>query len=268
MDDQLIDELRMLRTRAYGPEPDIQHDPSALARLQDLERLARGPEVEQLPPKPPLPVQTEPVVDVEPLVSAEPSPDEVADDSLASEPPAGRAAKWSKKRIAIAWLASLAVAILVTATVTGFVSRRIQADPREVAVLGVDAFAEWPGAFSNYYVAQDGSEERSDVPEGGKAFQTFHGLALFSMPSGPFSYGIGQTCLMVVASTNIDSESSSLEGPFFNGCTAGNFAATIEIVVTEDYQGLPDELLQVFPEGTGLQFVLEGDEVVVLSDQD
>ena len=74
MDDQLIDELRMLRTRAYGPEPDIQHDPSALARLQDLERLARGPEVEQLPPKPPLPVQTEPVVDVEPLVSASPSP--------------------------------------------------------------------------------------------------------------------------------------------------------------------------------------------------
>ena len=94
MDDQLIDELRMLRTRAYGPEPDIHHDPSALARLQDLERLARRLEIEQLPPKLPLPVETEPVVDVEPLVSVETlAADEVADDSLASEPPAGRAGK-------------------------------------------------------------------------------------------------------------------------------------------------------------------------------
>lgn len=32
-------------------------------------------------------------------------------------------------------------------------------------------------------------------------------------------------------------------------------------------QNLPDELLDAFPEGTALQFVLDGDEVVVLSDQ-
>lgn len=266
MDDQLIDELRMLRTRAYGPEPDIHHDPSALARLQDLERLARRLEIEQLPPKPPLPVETEPVVDVEPLVSVETlAADEVADDSLASEPPAGRAGKWSKKRIAITWLASLAVAILVTATVTGFVSRRIQADPREVAVLGVDAFAEWPGIFANY---TDDGEMEAGVPEGGVAFQAFHGLSFFRMANGMFAYGFDQSCLLVVESAKIDTDSDGFNGSIFNGCAAGEFPATVEIVVGTSNQELPEELLEAFPEGTALQFVLEGDEVVVLSDQD
>lgn len=273
MDDQPIDELRMLRVRAYGPDPDIHHDPSALARLQDLERLARGPEIEQLPPKPPLPVPTEPVVDVEPLISAEPSSDEVADDlvadsvaddSAASEPLAGRVGKWSKKRIAITWLASLAAAILVTATVTGFVSRRIQADPREIAVLGVDAFAEWPEFFGNF--TEDGEREPG-LPEGAMAFQSFHGLAPFRMPNGGFADGRDQTCLAVVDLAAVDNDSSSFSGAYFGGCAAGAFAATAEIVIASG-QSLPDELLEAFPEGTALQFVLEGDEVVVLSDED
>ncbi|WP_396643319.1 hypothetical protein [Microbacterium sp.] len=270
MDDQLIDELRMLRTRAYGPDPDIHHDPSALARLQDLERLARGPEIEQLPPKPPLPPRTEPVVEVAPLLSAEPTPDgvahdEVAADSIASESPVARAGTWSKKRIAITWLASLAVAILVTATVTGFVSRRVQADPREVAVLGIDAFAEWPGIFANYTEA---GELESGLPDGGVAFQAFHGLSFFRMENGMFAYGFDQSCLLVVESAKIDSDSDGFNGAIFNGCAAGGFPATVELVVGTSNQELPEELLEAFPEGTGLQFVLEGDEVVVLSDQD
>ena len=74
------------------------------------------------------------------------------------------------------------MAILVTATVTGFVSRRVQADPREVAVLGIDAFAEWPGIFANYTEAGElesglpsrrldarGRQERG-FPEGGSAW--------------------------------------------------------------------------------------------------
>lgn len=270
MDDQLIDELRMLRARAYGPDPDIHHDPSALARLQDLERLARGPAIEQLPPKPPLPVRSEPVVEVEPLVSAEPTPDKVADDevtddSIASEPPAGRAGTWSQKRLAITWVASLAVAVLVTATVTGFVSRRVQADPREIAVLGVDAFAEWPGIFGRY---TDDGEREPGLPEGGMAFEDFYGLASFRMINEVSPDGHDQTCLMIVDLAEVDNDSNSFSGAYFGGCAAGTFPATVEIVVTEDYSNLPEELLEAFPDGTGLQFVLEGDEVVVLSDQD
>jgi hypothetical protein len=273
MDDQLIDELRMLRSRAYGPAPDIHDDPSALSRLQELERLARGPAIEQLPPRPPLPAAPLPMAtplpdlpeasaEAAPPVPAEPVID-AADENPIEEP--ARRRKWTKKRLAIAWLASLGVAILVTATVTGFVSRRIQADPREIAVLGVDAFAEWPGMFGSY--TEDGEREPG-VPEGGMAFQAFHGLSLFRTQNGMFAYGSDQTCLLVVESSKIDNDSDSFEGFVLNGCEAGVFPATVEMVVAEKSPlDLPDELLDTFPEGTALQFVLDGDEVIVLSDQ-
>jgi hypothetical protein len=273
MDDQLIDELRMLRSRAYGPAPDIHDDPSALHRLQELERLARGPAIEQLPPQPPLPAAPLPMAtplpdlpeasaEAAPPVPAEPVID-AADENPIEEP--ARRRKWTKKRLAIAWLASLGVAILVTATVTGFVSRRIQADPREVAVLGVDAFAEWPGIFGSY--TEEGEREPG-VPEGGMAFQAFHGLSPFRMQNGMFAYGVGQTCLMIVETSMITDESNSFGGAIYNGCAAGEFPATVEILIDdENLQNLPDELLDAFPEGTALQFVLDGDEVIVLSDQ-
>jgi len=280
MDDQLIDELRMLRARAYGPDPDIHDDPSAMSRLQDLEQLARGPEVERLPAKPPLPTTpvaprvATPLPDLpedqgrpEPIASAAPVGEDVADanaDENRPEVPARRGT-WTKKRIAVTWLASLAVAVLVTATVTGFVSRRIQADPREIAVLGVDPYAVWPGIFAAY--AEDG-EQQPGVPEGGVAYQAFHGLSFFRMSNGMYAFGTDETCLLVVESAKInDDNNNSFEGFILNGCEAGAFPATVEIVVTPGPQRLPEELVEAFPEGTALQFVLEGDEVVVLSDR-
>jgi len=273
MDDQLLHELKALRARAYGPDSDIHDDPSALTRLQALEQLARGSAPGQLPPKPPkppvppLPAMSarvpEPAVDAEPVAPIESAPE--GDGEVPAEHPVLRRA-WTKKRVVIAWGASLAIAVLVTATVTGLVSRRIQADPREIAVLGVDTFAEWPGIFANY--TENGTREPADVPEGGAAFQTFHGLSFFKMRNGMFAYAPDQACLMVVDSSKIDSESNSFEGAIFSGCAAGTFPATVEIIVTSGPQQLPDELLGAFPEGTALQFVLGGDEVVVLSDHD
>ncbi len=272
MDDQLLHELKALRARAYGPDSDIHDDPSALTRLRDLEQLARGPAPVQLPPKPPapplppLPATSAALPDTQIAPESE-GPPESAPTAAAEHPAVepARRPKWTKKHVVIAWGASLAVAILVTATVTGFVSRRIQADPREIAVLGVDPFAEWPGIFANY--TENGAREPTDVPEGGAAFQAFHGLSFFKMRNGMFAYAPDQACLMVVDASKIDSESNSFEGAIFSGCAAGTFPATVEIIVTSGPQQLPDELLDAFPEGTALQFVLDGDEVVVLSDQ-
>lgn len=289
MDDQLLQELTTLRARAYGPGSDIHDDPAALNRLQDLEELARGaaspaksvPAEQVLPPKPPLPAVATPLPDASPAPLAQPAlptqpalPEQPtplpqptpspADSVSATE--GARRTPWTKKRLALTWLASLGVGILVTATVTGFVSRRIQADPREIAVLGADAFGEWPGIFSSY---TDNGEREEGVPDGGMAFASFHGLSAFRMPDGIYSYGSDQTCLMVLPTEKIDQESNSFDGPIFNGCSAGIFPATVEIVVAPDSSGqLPDELVDAFPEGTALQFVLDGDEVVVLSDQD
>lgn len=274
MDDQLLDELRMLRARAYGPDSDIHDDPSAVSRLHDLEGLARGAEAgvedeaEAGRPAPEQPIdQAEPlatVVDAEPLTSGEPPETDDLEEHPVAVP--ARPGKWSKKRIVITWLASLAIAVLVTATVTGFVSRRIQADPREIAVLGVDAFAEWPGLFASF--SEDGEREPGVAPEGALAFDTFYGLSAYSLQEGVFAYGFDQACLAIMSTTLIDPQATSSGGPIFSSCAAGDFPATVEIVVRENTQEMPRELLEAFPEGTALQFVLDGDEVVVLSDQD
>ena len=276
MDDQLQHELTELRARAYGPDSDIHDDPAALNRLKDLEELARGPAPVSvvpapdagpvLPPKPPLPP-------VPPLPSAAtPLPDAPTETQQAAAPEEPAATdrsgrkSWSKRRVALTWLASLGVAILVTATVTGFVSRRIQADPLEIAVLGVDGFAEWPDLFGTY--SEDG-ERQPGAPEGAMVFEAFHGMTAYRMPDGMYSYSTDQRCLVIVESGKVDEDSNGYSGTFFNGCSAGIFPATVEIVVIPDPSGqLPDELVDAFPEGTALQFVLDGDEVVVLSDQE
>lgn len=295
MDDQLLHELSTLRARAYGPDPDIQDDPAALTRLRELEGLARDavlPVSSQLPPKPSLPpaaaapaaalpAETVPAAPVPGMAApattgldeaapgaADPLPEGPSEPAraAASEPTdRTRRKPWTRKRLALIWLASLGVAILVTATVTGFVSRRIQADPLEIAVLRADSFAKWPGIFANY--TEDG-EQTTGTPEGGMAFESFHGMAAFRMPEGIYGYGGSQTCLVVLESAKIDEDSNGFDGPIFNGCSAGIFPATVELVVTPDSSGaLPDELVDAFPDGTALQFVLDGDEVVVLSDQ-
>lgn len=285
MDDQQQHELAELRARAYGPDPDIHDDPSALNRLRDLEELARGatpvtpePPVEpSLPPKPPLPPPPPST-----MLAATPLPDAPTDAPTdarqipapreAPQPggagPTGRDRRrpWSRKRVALTWLASLGVAVLITATVTGFVSRRIQADPREIAVLGVDSFAEWPELFGAY--SEDG-ERQQGIPEGALIFEGFHGMTAYRMPNGMYSYSADQSCLVLVEASQIDEDSNGYSGTYFNGCSAGIFPATVEIVVTsEPSDYLPEEMLDAFPEGTALQFVLDGDEVVVLSDQD
>jgi hypothetical protein len=73
---------------------------------------------------------------------------------------------------------------------------------------------------------------------------------------------------MIVETSMITDEPNSFGGAIYNGCAAGKFPATVEILIDdENLQNLPDELLDAFPEGTALQFVLDGDEVIVLSDQ-
>ena len=277
MDEQLLRELRALRAKAYGPEADLDDDPQAMRRLRELEELAR----EAAGGKAPFAIghdSAEAAVADAPqedaaaaaatasgAASAPGTSDVLARGATAGDPasaaPPARWSGWTSKRIAFAWISSLVIATVAAAAVAGAVTRRVQADPREVAVLGVDDFATWPGIFA-------GSQSLASGPGGPvqrSAFTDFYGMVAYSVGGGWLAGTVGETCILLLDSALIRPDSNSIAGPTYVGCAAGDFPASVQIVVSPE---LPDALRQAFPDGTGLQFVLEDDEVVVLSDTD
>jgi hypothetical protein len=251
MDDQMVAELNALRARAYGPGGDLSDDPSGLRRLGDLEELARaqaaptsvagdtvavvGAETEETPSA---------VVEAEPDASAFAGG---AEDAPAELPEARPRLWWTRRRIAVMWVASLAVAILVASTVSAAFTYRLQADPREVAVLQVDAAAEWPDFF--------GDQE-------GLIFAEFFGLRALVQETVVSGTSLS-ACLQVADKSILDADlQQGFPGPYYGGsCGAGAFAPTASLLVE---QSAPDELRERFQEGTSLQFVMRGSEVVVL----
>lgn len=126
-------ELEALRSRAYGPGADIASDPEALARLHELEELARraeqgGPAADE-PPARPRPADEADVDDapaprirreseVEPAPPSERDPDTEADAAIPAAAPGEtprRTARW-------AWaVAGLAVGAIAGGAVTASV---------------------------------------------------------------------------------------------------------------------------------------------------
>ncbi|GAA3660709.1 hypothetical protein [Microbacterium marinilacus] len=245
--DPLLDaELRALRARAYGPTADIHDDPIAVARLRQLEDRVAGRA---------LGADSETAAAAGDLGGpvAIPAPTTPVSPTARASPPRARR-DWGHRRLAAAWVMSLALTVAVTAWAVGLLAR--DDGGRVEAVL-----AEIPDFTLPDSVAMPGQV---------RGFEEFHGLQPLS--SRAAWNGEPETaCLVVVASDFLGAERSVNErgmifvgGEDTRGCEAGRFPASLQRVVTED---MPDSLLQRFPVGTALRFVLDGDEIVVLSDR-
>jgi len=249
-------ELRELRLRAYGPDADIAADPGAQRRLQELEAREASASSPHRVAHP-----SEPVAVTEPAgVDRIPRADEGTaepDDPLSttSETPGDVRAEptstWRlSRRLVLTWVGSLAIVAIVAASVSWAVTRRIQADPQQIAVLGSHPDQRIPTVF--------GTDPQ------GKRFADFYGLTVIALQGRGWMGGAPEDyCLILMDSGSIRLDTNSYSGEMYGGCGAGMFPATVQVRVSEE---LPDSLRERFADGSALQFVLQGGEVVVLSD--
>jgi len=237
-------ELRTLRSRAYGPRADITADPVALARLRELESAAARTAAEPgLGAREPGRGTPEPPPD-----AAVPVPAAAPAQPVAS--PVGVAPRMRGRGPGIAWALSIVITAVLAASVTWWVTRTVEADPMQVAVLGLHPDQRVPTVFG--------------VDPGARRFDDFAGLTIVALQGrGWLGSAPQDQCLLILDAGRVERRTNSYTGDMYGGCGAGGFAATVQLRVAE---GQPPELLERFGAGTGLQFVLHGDEVVVLSD--
>jgi hypothetical protein len=255
MDAATDEELRRLRARAYGPTADIDQDPAAVRRLQELEALRRrrsaaGPEVEATPDHDPE-GGDQPLADLGLLSSP------VPDSEEESPAPADRLPRRRTGRWILAVLASAALAAGVTAAVIWVIPVRVSAGAPQVATLEPSLALEVPPQW--FGAAPDA------------AVYEFYGLTLFESEYSPNSGILGgeNSCFSVVnsdqvpATEDFDASSWSLDGQIYSDCSMGAFPATVEVPIDGDS---PDSLRARYPEGTAVQFVLDGDRIGVFLD--
>ena len=245
VDDGSIAELRRLQARAYAPGADIRGDEEALRRLEQLEEDSRAvtftaPEDrgEDSPPDDPmdpgellgLPALAPPV--------AEPAP---------GTPARG----WIRRWIVLLWPASLVVVAVIVGAAALAVAPRAPLAPEahHVGTIRENADFVWPG-FLN--------EQGNPV-----GFHDFHGLTPVAM-DGALWGANGDSCFILMETEKIVAESDNFDGEIYSACGAGPFPATIQIVVTAE--NLPATVLDRFPAGSALQFVLDGSRIDVYSD--
>jgi len=251
MDDVTLAELEGLRARAYGPDADIGADPAALARLRELEDASRAATA---PVAPPLPVLSEPSAETGAAAVESPADagsgthgrTEVADAAA----PARR--RWWR-RPAVLWPVSIVVTAVLAVGITGGVVRGLfglgksaAASLRQVEQLDLTSDAAATQMFGG---------NGSDV-----VGASFHG---WTVAKSDLLTENGIACLAVFPTPE------SGAGPRFNGetmsigCAAGPLPALVQVEVVA---ASPDALRHLYPEGTGLQFILEDDHVNVFVD--
>lgn len=278
-------ELRALRERAYGPDADIHDDPAAMQRLRELEDGDRtrpastaSPDIDAMrgrfdeagaparvgrariaadadPPRTDSGDAPQAVADTTfphateaggtpdaPAAAADEAA-EAGDADGASTAEAVAAAPdpppWWRRRMPLLWAGSLVVAGLIGAAIA-LSGHAIGAG--QVAVLNADPDTEWPEGYFD------------PPPEGAVAFEDFHGLVPVHLPQQMSPDASPSDCLYLAAP-----EADSF-GFFSAACGAGPFPAALAILVTPD---APEELLDHYEPGTGLQFVLDGSQVRV-----
>lgn len=279
MDGRRAEELRRLRVRAYGPDADIAADRPALLRLRELEAEAAGTaHADTLPAEPT--AEASPAAQVghasaEALIvgtEAEVGPTDPRDQCRTSDPPGvsgdgdasrppddvrrrgpdrllSRLRRLSLRQAVWLWIASAAVIAFAASAVTMTVGVH---EVRQIAVLQVDEEFVAPGYF--------GFDSEHVI-----GYRSFSGLTAIRVDGEWVGLGSGRECLYVIRTEDVDAESDALSlsfsagGPVY-GCTAGDLPALIQLEVTEE---APEELRQALPGGTGLQFVLDGDRVIV-----
>lgn len=248
MDDDVRQELRRLRARAYGPDADITGDPVAAARLAALEELERQ---ERLAPAPPPPPGAEPAASSAEDDGAE---DDRADDD--GDPREHRPLVRSRRTLwvwAISLAAVTALASAATALSLTFVPVPTSVGAPQVGTLEPDPDAETPAVFGQ----RTGAE---------RAFKDFYGVTAFAGYAQVDATENRSPCVYLLETREVsEQEARGVSGNFvYGGCGAGIFPATVEFVVAE---GMPDAFVERFPIGTSVQFVFDGENVGVFADR-
>lgn len=281
------DELRRLQARAYGRDADISDDPAAQARLAELERAHAPRPAPASPPhsgragsevvglRTPNPALSDPAHEVgdpargsareeadsagmNPAAAASPDPsreglDPSREDGGRDQGERGWARSIRRMLDTLSpsrrtWLGAACIALAALA-VTAVVTTLPWPDPRQVATIAVDADAPWPELLG---------ERTPDAA----LFEDFHGLTVIR-DIGWFSPEEDRdTCLVIVRSELLREEVGALQ-PVTWACGAGDFPPTLHMTVNP---GQPDALRERFADGTGLEFVLDGDVVSVRAD--
>lgn len=145
---------------------------------------------------------------------------------------------WWERHRALLWGGSLLIAVLLGA---GVASVQLPPGREQVAVLGEDADGLWP------------EQMWGARPPDGVTFDEYLGLTAIAS-ARDFGNGTNSTCLWVYDSASVNFGLSA------GSCATGSGPSSTTIVVTPQ---APPALLDEFPEGSTLQFVRDGDRVIV-----
>jgi hypothetical protein len=227
VDDAERDELARLRRRVYGPAATGGDDPAAVARLAVLE--AGGEHA---------------VVAAGVPVASLPDRQEVSGGTGTLVDVAGR------RRIVVRWVASVLLAVIAAVSTVLWLDRE-PGTPVGVVELGRSASKSVSVSVSGPALLSEPATEGAVVVSG-----SFHGLTLSKLPRSDDELQMDDECLLIVP----DSVMQDAVGSY--GCGAGEVPATVPMNVTPD---APPKLRNVFPVGTTLVFILDGDSVRVRS---
>lgn len=280
MNDQARAELRELQARAFGRGGDIHDDPAALRRLEELQaQIARTQGVRVARTYPlgaaPAHAETEPGPRVEGDIDAGVGVGAGAEGADRGETGEGAAggtageaaadpadeederAPRSRRRTWMVWLwiGSVLVAAGIAATwnlaSAAFTLIAGDSGVRQIEVIGIDS------SFEGWIAV--------GPPEGQTGFDDFYGMTPVVSDGAMWGGDPDGACLIIGRTADVESNSETITGPLYSGCSAGPFAATIQFVVTPDF---PAEFLERFPEGEPMQLVLKGDRVAVFTAAD
>lgn len=268
MDDDVLQELRLLRARAYGPDADIAADPAAQQRLAQLEEQERRARTAPAPtPVDPPPLPPRPAVDAAAAASGTSrsletaSTDETPSDDDAGgneETPRERRPLVRSKRSFWAWAISLAavtaLASAATASGVALVPVSTATGASQVDVLVPDPTATVPSIFGDR-----GLDSRG--------YHDYFGVTAFAGYVQIDASENRSPCLYLLDTDEVDQGGSrGFRGNFvYGGCGAGVFPATVQFVVAD---GMPAAFVERFPLGTSVQFVFDGENVGVFADRD
>ena len=286
--DAVDEELRTLRARAYGPHADIANDPAAVRRLDELEALRTTRRAERMsadaaspaavdvvpvdermpdaltpglsdldalfPAAPEVPSSTE--LPASPQLPASAEHPAAAEETTTPQEPAGPR-RHRRRTLWIAAATAAALAAGITYAVVSFAPVSASSGAPQISTLAPTNAIDVPVGFI-------GAVEDSPVFE-------FHGMTLFVGGGFGGAAAPGAACLLALDTTQIpaaadfDSSGWSIDGNVYSGCGVGAFPATVEVPLTSE---APGDLTAAFPDGTALQFVLDGDRIGVFLDSE
>jgi hypothetical protein len=234
-------ELAALRRRAYGPDADIQNDPEALRRLNELEDLARRSTVIHDDRPVDVPDQDDDPADAEELIAAA-SPDGPAAPEARAAAPAPSSSKrggWIR-RVPIWAIAAVCLVVgLVAGAAAMSISARSQGDAPDQILTSVgdstDLSVSWISSLTSWGVA----------PSSVVQYQPFDTLDLW----------VGETsldakCLLV----------SHMGRIFTAACAEKGLSPVLDLTIDPS---LPVHWDHPLPTGTVVRFIARDDGVDV-----